>query len=229
MDKTKELVISTSNTPYAGLNPTSIHGKTVGAGWQLHLGLIIENWVLVNTSLPAINDPSKDSLLPSVVALQKNNLTHPAVLFPLFLHHVNHLQQKQTYQHHTCCLQNHLPSSPNLLDMNHRAITCLALTIAYDTDHPLNQHFTLLPSGWRYRTLQWRRAHFRGSFVPSALTHACILAKGQTATIYTDSRYAFGVTHDFTAMQLICQSNSALETETDSISKSNALADNAIQ
>jgi ribonuclease HI len=30
-----------------------------------------------------------------------------------------------------------------------------------------------------------------------ALTRACILARGQSATIYTDSRYAFGVVHDF--------------------------------
>ena len=37
-----------------------------------------------------------------------------------------------------------------------------------DTDHPLNPHFTLLPSGHRYRTLKWRRACF-GSFVPSAI------------------------------------------------------------
>uniref|UniRef100_UPI00398F3790 protein NYNRIN-like n=1 Tax=Pristiophorus japonicus TaxID=55135 RepID=UPI00398F3790 len=30
-----------------------------------------------------------------------------------------------------------------------------------------------------------------------ALTRACIIAKDQTANIYTDSRYAFGVVHDF--------------------------------
>ncbi|XP_053192727.1 uncharacterized protein LOC128376898 [Scomber japonicus] len=30
-----------------------------------------------------------------------------------------------------------------------------------------------------------------------ALTRACIIASGKTATIYTDSRYAFGVAHDF--------------------------------
>jgi len=30
-----------------------------------------------------------------------------------------------------------------------------------------------------------------------ALTEACKLAKGKSVTIYTDSRYAFGVTHDF--------------------------------
>lgn len=29
-----------------------------------------------------------------------------------------------------------------------------------------------------------------------ALTRACILAEGQTVTIYMDSRYAFGVVHD---------------------------------
>ncbi|KAL7859466.1 hypothetical protein SRHO_G00146130 [Serrasalmus rhombeus] len=30
-----------------------------------------------------------------------------------------------------------------------------------------------------------------------AITHACILAQDQDVTIYTDSRYAFGVVHDF--------------------------------
>ena len=30
-----------------------------------------------------------------------------------------------------------------------------------------------------------------------ALTHACILSKGKTATIYTDSKYAFYVVHGF--------------------------------
>ncbi|XP_034089816.1 uncharacterized protein LOC117557974 [Gymnodraco acuticeps] len=33
-----------------------------------------------------------------------------------------------------------------------------------------------------------------------ALTEACTLAKGKTVTIYTDSRYAFGVVHDFGAI-----------------------------
>ncbi|KAI2668497.1 Gag-pol polyprotein [Labeo rohita] len=33
-----------------------------------------------------------------------------------------------------------------------------------------------------------------------ALTEACKLMKGQCVTIYTDSRYAFGVTHDFGAL-----------------------------
>ncbi len=32
---------------------------------------------------------------------------------------------------------------------------------------------------------------------PIALTRVCILAKKSVVTIYTDSRYAFGVAHDF--------------------------------
>ena len=33
-----------------------------------------------------------------------------------------------------------------------------------------------------------------------ALTEACKLAAGKSVTIYTDSRYAFGVVHDFGAL-----------------------------
>lgn len=33
-----------------------------------------------------------------------------------------------------------------------------------------------------------------------ALTEACKIAEGQTVTIYTDSRYSFGVCHDFGAL-----------------------------
>jgi hypothetical protein len=36
-----------------------------------------------------------------------------------------------------------------------------------------------------------------------ALTRAGILAKGQSATIYTDSRYAFGVVHDSVETELL--------------------------
>lgn len=32
------------------------------------------------------------------------------------------------------------------------------------------------------------------------ITRACILAKDKSVTIYTDSRYAFGVVHDFVTL-----------------------------
>ncbi|KAL0152111.1 hypothetical protein M9458_052542 [Cirrhinus mrigala] len=38
-----------------------------------------------------------------------------------------------------------------------------------------------------------------------ALTEACKLMKGQCVTIYTDSRYAFGITHDFGALWKLCE------------------------
>ena len=34
-----------------------------------------------------------------------------------------------------------------------------------------------------------------------ALTQACTLARGKTANIYTDGRYAFRVAHDFEMLQ----------------------------
>ena len=49
------------------------------------------------------------------------------------------------------------------------AITRLARAIVSSPDHLLNQHFTLLPSGGRYRVLDWKKAHFKISFVPSAI------------------------------------------------------------
>lgn len=44
VDKTKELVIGTSNTPHIGLSPTSIHGKTVEK--VENLGLIVNHKLL---------------------------------------------------------------------------------------------------------------------------------------------------------------------------------------
>ena len=46
----------------------------------------------------------------------------------------------------------------NLSDMNHRAITHLALKIANDSDHPLNTHFTLLPScPYLKKSMLWQK------------------------------------------------------------------------
>lgn len=59
------------------------------------------------------------------------------------------------------------PLSPNLSDLENRAIT--ALSIANDTDHPLRAHFTLPPSGRTWRTGRWQRASFGRSLVLSAL------------------------------------------------------------
>lgn len=48
-------------------------------------------------------------------------------------------------------------------DLNLKAITRIATTIAKHNTHPLNSHFTILPSGSRYRT-QWQK--------PGACSHS---------------------------------------------------------
>lgn len=45
----------------------------------------------------------------------------------------------------------------------------IALTMANDTDRPLNQHFTFLLCATRHRPLKWARAQISRSFVPSVI------------------------------------------------------------
>ncbi len=58
------------------------------------------------------------------------------------------------------------PPTPNLSDLNHRILTHRTLTTSNDPTHPLNPLCSLLPSGRRYRSLTWKRACFKKSFVP---------------------------------------------------------------
>lgn len=64
--------------------------------------------------------------------------------------------------------KNHSP--PHTQSIRPEPLSDQMPSIYNDTDHPLNQHFTLLPSGWRSRTLKWSRAPFNKSFVSSAIT-----------------------------------------------------------
>ena len=71
----------------------------------------------------------------------------------------DNLQQNQTYWHHI--YQNH-PTSKHEPQTHH---TPEALTTANGTEH-----FIMLPSGWRDRTLKWKRAHDTGNFVPAVIS-----------------------------------------------------------
>jgi len=48
--------------------------------------------------------------------------------------------------------------TPNLSDLNRKAMLRKAQKIVHDISHPLNRFFTLLPSGRRYGSLAWKRA-----------------------------------------------------------------------
>jgi hypothetical protein len=60
--------------------------------------------------------------------------------------------------------------TPTLSELNIKAISHIASTIALDNTHPLNCHFTVMPSGRRYRSLLCRRARYGKSLVPAAIT-----------------------------------------------------------
>lgn len=53
--------------------------------------------------------------------------------------------------------------------LNYKAIARIADTIAQDITHPLNHHFTVLPSERRYRSLRCSGARFSKSLVPAAI------------------------------------------------------------
>jgi hypothetical protein len=59
--------------------------------------------------------------------------------------------------------------TPTLSELNLKAISGIASTIALDNSHPLNCHFTIMPSGRRYRSLLCRRACYGKSLVPAAI------------------------------------------------------------
>ncbi len=131
------------------------------ASWQFHIswyqtGQYTQFWFthLMLQAKTLCHSQTQSNLCcppPSVTALQKHNSIHNTPYY-----HAVCLQQKQVIQFYTCCFQNH--RSPNLSDLNNRAITHMALTIVHDPGHPLNQFFTLLWSGCRYRTLKWKKS-----------------------------------------------------------------------
>ena len=62
-----------------------------------------------------------------------------------------------------------LPTVWALSELNLKAISRIASTIAQDNTHPLNCHLTIMPSGRRYRSLLCRRARYGKSLVPAAI------------------------------------------------------------
>lgn len=175
VDNTKELVIYIAHTPLAGLVPTSISNKTVEqVSHSRYLRLTMDNKTAFDQHLTNIYKWSQPSLvrflfLPTFCYRHSKASSKPSCCTALPVSTTcSPPPKKKAHQDHTHCLPNHPLPTPNLCDLNHKAVVRLAHTIANDSDHPLNPHFTLLPSGCRYRALKCRRARFSKSFVPSA-------------------------------------------------------------
>ena len=60
-------------------------------------------------------------------------------------------------------------SVPQLSELTEGAVVRKALSVAADTNHPLNYCFELLPSGRRYRCAKCNTARLRKSFIPQAV------------------------------------------------------------
>lgn len=60
-------------------------------------------------------------------------------------------------------------SLPSLMDIFHTRLTSRAISIAADNSLLLNPHFSLLPSGRRYWSLQARSTRLSNSFIHQAL------------------------------------------------------------
>ena len=182
--KTKEMVIHTSHTPPSGLVPTSIYNQTVEQVSHFkYLGLTIDNKLTFDQHITDVQKKSQQrlhvirklralSVAPHLLSLLYTSILLPILLYcsPCFHNMLSTTNRNKLAKitHTASKIINH--PTPNLTELNHRAVTRLALSITNDPDHPLNSHFTLLPSGRRYRTLRWRRARFSKSFVPSAIS-----------------------------------------------------------
>lgn len=178
-EKTKELVF---NAP--SLSRISIHGNMIEQVEKFkYLGLTLDNKLTFDYHIKDIHKRSQQRLhilrklsslyiAPHLLLLLYTSIIQPILLycstsFYTMLSVTN--KNKLNKITHIASKIIHSPT-PNISELNDRAIARLARTIITDPEHPLNFHFTLLPSGRRYRTLTWRRARFKKSFVPSAIS-----------------------------------------------------------
>ena len=180
MDKTKELVINTTQT---GLNPLLIHGKTVEQVDSFtYLGLTLDSRLRFDQHITSIHKRFQQrlyvirrlrslSVAPHLLLLLYKSIIQPVLLYcsTCFFTILSMPNRNKLYSITRIASKIIGLPTPTLADMNNKAITRLALSITNDTDHPLYRYFDLMPSGRRYRTLKWQKVRFSRSFVPSAI------------------------------------------------------------
>ncbi|XDV33380.1 hypothetical protein PO909_003804 [Leuciscus waleckii] len=164
VEKTKELVF---NAP--SLSRISIHGNIIEQVEKFkYLGLTLDNKLTFDYHIKDIHKRSQQRLhilrklsslyiAPHLLLLLYTSIIQPILLYcstsvytMLSVTNKNKLNKIT----HIASKIIHSPT-PNISELNDRAIARLARTIITDPEHPLNFHFTLLPSGRRYRTLTW--------------------------------------------------------------------------
>jgi len=111
---------------------------------------------------------------PHLLLLLYQSIIQPILLYCsiCFFHMLTVTNRvKLTRITHTAAKTIGLPT-PNLTELNNKAIARIATSIEQDITNPLNLHLIPLPSGRRYRTMRCRRARLGRSLVPAAI--ACL-------------------------------------------------------
>lgn len=105
---------------------------------------------------------------------------------PSWHHLLLQVSSKLTHITNTAAKMRGLPT-PSLTKLNCRSIRRIAVTIGHQS-HPLNCHFTILPSSRRYRPLKCRRAHFGKSILHSRLQQPwirCLTEGNMTQVVWS--------------------------------------------
>lgn len=187
-DKTKEMVFQ---TPCPSLDYIHINSKVIEqVNTFKYLGIALDNKFTFEPHITDIHKRSQQRLH----ALRKLSVLHVAPHLLLLLYK-SIIQSILLYC--SCCFYTMLSipnrnkllkithtaskiicsPTPNISELNDKAIGRLAKSIVSNTYHPLHHFFQLLPSGRRYRTLKHRRVRFNRSFVPSAIAILNILPR----------------------------------------------------
>ncbi len=181
VSKTKELIVSSPSPQH----PTVIHNQTVEIVNSFkYLGVTLDNTLTFDQHIMDIQKRSHQRLsvihklkglnvAPRLLLLLYQSIILPILLYcsSCFYNMLSVKNRSKLTKVSNIAAKVIGLSTPNLTELNNRAITRIAISIEQDSTHPLNEYLDPLPSGRRYRAMRCRRARFGRSLIPSAITY----------------------------------------------------------
>ncbi len=181
VSKTKELIVSSPSPQH----PTVIHNQTVEIVTSFkYLGVTLDNTLTFDQHIMDIQKISHQRLsvihklkglnvAPRLLLLLYQSIILPILLYcsSCFYNMLSVKNRSKLTKVSNIAAKVIGLSTPNLTELNNRAITRIAISIEQDSTHPLNEYLDPLPSGRRYRAMRCRRARFGRSLIPSAITY----------------------------------------------------------
>ncbi len=162
ISKTKDLIVS----PLSPQHPIVIHNQTVEKADRFkYLGVALDNTLTFDQHITDIQKRRSHQRLSVIHKLKGLNiaprlslLLYQSVIQPSILLYstcfFNMLSdKKRTKLTKVCNIAAEVIglSTPNLIEINNRAITRITISIEQDSTHPCNEYLAPLPSGCRYR------------------------------------------------------------------------------